>query len=198
MPSLKPSESKKHSQEEGVVFTLPAPAALKARVILQVRVQGWVHVQRPPLHVSSACKCRGPHQRAVLTLPAWKLYSDKRLGHQKGSSAEGLTARDSSRDEGRGHPSGGGGDWWQTDRREGRPGAGVRYADLLKWQRHELFPWQALPLLCQLILIDGAWSSSICCLLSQIIWTLRHEMDKPSCPHMIPVLPNEIPPPPNS
>lgn len=61
------------------------------------------------MHVSGAGKCRGPHQRAVLTLPAWKLFSDKRPGSSKRGSSEGMAAGDSSLDEGWGHPPGTGG-----------------------------------------------------------------------------------------
>lgn len=52
------------------------------------------------LRVTRAGKYRGPHQRPVLTLPAWKLLSDKKLGSSKGKR---LRVGDSSLDEGRGH-----------------------------------------------------------------------------------------------
>ncbi len=184
MPSLKPSESKKGSQRKEFSILCPnpllfiSPSTLEACVTVCMRVDGWVHV-RPrlfkglPLHVIGAGKCRGPHQRAVLTLPAWKLFSDKRPGPSKGGSSEGMTAGDSSLDEGWGHPPGSGG--LVTDRQawgRARGWGSVRWP--FKCQRHELFPWQALPLLCQMSNTHGAWSYKICCLLSQIIWTFWH------------------------
>lgn len=130
-------------------------------------------LQKTPLHVSSAGKCWGPHQRAVLTLPAWKLISDKRPRSSKGGSSEGMTAGDSSLDEGKGHPPGRG--RLVTDRQawgRARDWGSVRWP--FKCQRHELFPWQALPLLCQTSNIHGAWSYKICCLLALIIGTFWH------------------------
>lgn len=41
-------------------------------------------LQKTPLHVIGAGKCRGPHQSPVLTLPAWKLLFDMKLGSSKG------------------------------------------------------------------------------------------------------------------
>lgn len=140
-----------------ILFCSFFPSTLEACVTVCVCVFGrmGIHVRpgffkEPPLHVSSAGKSRGPHQRAVLTLPAWKLFSDKRPGSSKGGSSEGMTAGDSSLDEGWGHPPGRGGlvtdrqAWGQT-----RGWGSVPWP--FKCQRHELFPWQALPLLCQMI-----------------------------------------------
>lgn len=87
-----------------------------------------------------------------------------------------MTAGDSSLDEGWGHPPGNGG--LVTDRQawgRARGWGSVRWP--FKCQRHELFPWQALPLLCQMSNAHGAWSYKICCLLSQIIWTFWHRVD---------------------
>ena len=144
MPSLKPSECKKRSQRREFSTLRPnpllfvTPSTLEAResvcVCVCVCVDGWVHVRPrlfkgPPLHVSGAGKCRGPHQRAVLTPPAWKLLSDKRPGSSKGGGSEGMTAGDSSRDEGWGHPPGRGG--LVTDRQTGvRAGQGLGFSSL--------------------------------------------------------------------
>ncbi len=147
MPSLKPSESKKESNE-GVFTTAPqspSPSTLEARVAMCVCVcmDGWVHVtpelfKGPPVHISGAGKWQGPHQRAVLSLPACKLFSDKRPGSSKEGSSEGMTAVDSSLDEGWGHPPGRGG--LVTDRRKGGPGVGVQFADLLSTSDTSCFP----------------------------------------------------------
>lgn len=81
-----------------------------------VRVHVKQRLFKVPLLVTGAGKCRGPHQRPVLTLPAWKLLSDKRPGPSKGGSSEGMTTDDSKPDEGTGHPLGGRGP--VTDRQE--------------------------------------------------------------------------------
>lgn len=121
MLSLKPSEGKKQSKER-VLYTAPlsspVPLSIYPRSMCYcvcMCVYGWMStckarpLQKTPLHVSSAGKCRGPHQRAVLTLPALKLSSDKKPGSSKGGSSQGMTAGDSSPDEGWGHPPGSGG-----------------------------------------------------------------------------------------
>lgn len=58
-------------------------------------------LQRTPLYVTGAGKYRDTHQRPVLTLPAWKLFSDKSPGSSKGGNGR--------LDWGRGHPLGRGG-----------------------------------------------------------------------------------------
>lgn len=120
MPSLKPSQSKKGSERREFSLLCPnphlfvSPSTLEARVTVCMcvcRRMGTCKaqaLQRIPLHVSGAGKCRGPYQRAVLTLPAWKLFSDKRPGSSKRGSSEGMTAGDSSLDKGWGHPPGSG------------------------------------------------------------------------------------------
>lgn len=180
MPSLKPSEGKKHSQRKGFSILRPYPLLFYPRSMCNcvcMRVYGWMStckarpLQKTPLHVSSTGKCWGPHQRAVLTLPALKLSSDKKPGSSKGGSSQGLTAGDSSPDESWGHPPGSGG--LVTDRQargRTRSRGSVRWPFKCPW--HELFPWQALPLLCRMNNTHGVWSYMICCLLFQLIWTL--------------------------
>lgn len=111
-------EQETHSKEWGVRGgpLQVSPSTLEARgaVSMCVCVDGCVHVRvgvcvgwwalqrrptHPPsaLHVSGAGKWRGPHQRAVLTPPAWKLRSDKRPGSSKGGGGGGGAQRGGQR-----------------------------------------------------------------------------------------------------
>lgn len=84
MPSLKPSESEEHTQKKHFSLLFPAPSTLKARV--RVPAHAWTggYTFKGPPQVGGAGECRGPHQRAVLSPPAWKLFSDKKTGSSKG------------------------------------------------------------------------------------------------------------------
>lgn len=183
---IKTIRGQETQSKERVLYTAPlsspVPLSIYPRSISNcvcMCVNGWMSTckaSKDPLHVSSAGKCRGPHQRAVLTLPALKLSSDKKPGSSKGGSSQGMTAGDSSPDEGWGHPPGSGG--LVTDRQargQTRSRGSVRWP--FKCPRHELFPWQALPLLCRMNNTHGVWSYGICCLIFQLIWTLWQGID---------------------
>lgn len=140
MPSLKASESKEPSQKKPFSLLFPAPSALKASVPAPAHAGGWTATRSKatPPHVCGAVEGRGPHQRAVLALPAWKRFSDKRTGSSKRVRRQASAAKTWAGWGGGGVVVGGN---TVTDRRaRGQARIGVHSADLCKRQRHELFP----------------------------------------------------------
>lgn len=133
-------------------------------------------LQRATLHVTLPGKCRGSHQRPVLTPPAWKLFSDKRPGSSKGGNSGGDDDGPQQPRLGQGTPAWKQGpDWWQTGRRSGAdPGVGVHSADLLSASDTSGFPDRLILLLCQTSNSHGAWSYKICRLPAKIMWTIWH------------------------
>lgn len=89
-------------------------------------------LQRTPLYVTGAGNYRDTHQRPVLTLPAWKLFSDKSPGSSKGGQWEARL--------GQGTPA------WKRgtdDRQTGvwaDQGYGVQFTDLLSSSDTSRFP----------------------------------------------------------
>lgn len=126
MPSLKPSQSEEHTQRKHFSLLFPAPSTTEARVKAPARVRTGGYTFKGPPQVGGTGGCRGPHQRAVLSPPAWKLFSDKRTGSSKGVRRQASAAK--MRTGMRAGRVGGHGDR-QTDGREGRIGSG----GLLGW-----------------------------------------------------------------
>lgn len=125
MPSLKPSQSEEHTQRKHFSLLFPGPSTTEARDKAPARVRTGGYTFKGPPQVGGAGGCRGPHQRAVLSPPAWKLFSDKRTGSSKGVRRQASAAK--TRTEMRagvgGREGGGHGDR-QTDGCEGRLGSG--------------------------------------------------------------------------
>lgn len=93
MPSLKPSQSEEHTQRKHFSLLFPAPSTTEARVKVPARVRTGGYTFKGPPQVGGAGGCRGPHQRAVLSPPAWKLFSDKMTGSSKGVRRQASAAK---------------------------------------------------------------------------------------------------------
>lgn len=152
MLSLKPSEGKKHSQRKEFSILRPYPLLFHSQstpeacviVCVCVCMDGWVHVRpglfkRPPC-MSAVLASVGVLIKGLssLCLP-WSSPLTRSLGHQRGAAHRGWRRAIAAQTRA-GDTRLEVGDWWQTDRREGRLGVGVQFADLLSARDTSCFP----------------------------------------------------------